>query len=1052
MRTTKIFSAAVAAVAIAAAAITFYRTRPMAELVEAADRVGYRIIEGRLTGGFTHRRLAPVTRGASRQQLVVAGLTAFTPARSAEPHERGIARLLLGDWDSAIATFESALYEETQRDGRAALAASSNAELLSDLSAAYLARGRGANRPRDLVVALDAAERAWRLRRTPEIAWNRAVTREALHLREAARQAWDDYRVLDASSAWRGEADDRVRTLSTPTTKQMWEKDQQRLFEAVDRGDQREVARIVRAYPWHTRMVAEQQVLLEWAAKHRGSAAGEKSLAFCRAVGGALYRRGELLLHDTVAQIDSVSGSKRAAIIRALATYSRAADALDEWRPAEAGPLFREAAVALQAAGSPFAQAALMYSMQADRMERHDQVLANSDRWLATDVLNEERYRANAAQVRWIRGLCYLTAGRPQAAISEYTQALEASVALGETDNATALRLMFAEAYDYVGDADGAWQQRQATLAQLAVSGSKQTHLLESMTNAGVAALRDELPAAARVFLSSELAESTDPALFDARFSTLLWRSAASRAMGDHPSALDDLRAARALVPRIPDPAVRKRAAITPEVVRDRLAQTRDARARQAILDQAIRSARELGFGFGLAQIYLDQGLEHARAGRLDAARASLFHAADELDLQRGGISDEERRSTFVDSRQPIYAALMELLVRRGEYGRAFEMLERSRARTLLDQITGRSFVVREPLSLPQIRAALDDETLLVEYGRVADRLAVWLVSKSSVRFVVLPATLDDVNRAAEWFHRSIRERHRFSEHQAATLYATLVRPWDRYLRGFERLVVVPNEQLTGVPFAALLDQTDGSFLVESHVVTIAPSASIFAACVMRDRAIVRGGDSVLVMAPATSTVSAGDREMLGATSAEVADVGATYAHADVVSGPAATREVFLMRAPRAEVIHFAGHTGVAGLRVPHLRFASDGGSPDIVHAEDIRAMRLEATRTVVLATCSSASERGDSSAQGASSLARAFLAAGAPSVIAAYWEIEDKPAAQLSRRLHAHLAAGHDAAAALRLAQLEMLAPRGGTGGKRLGTWAAFAAIGGTFREERRP
>ena len=95
-------------------------------------------------------------------------------------------------------------------------------------------------------------------------------------------------------------------------------------------------------------------------------------------------------------------------------------------------------------------------------------------------------------------------------------------------------------------------------------------------------------------------------------------------------------------------------------------------------------------------------------------------------------------------------------------------------------------------------------------------------------------------------------------------------------------------------------------------------------------------------------------------------------------------------------------------------------------------------TRVVVLAACSSA--RGEERAgEGGISVARAFLAAGVPNVIATLWPIDDAAAADFFPRVHRHLAAGVAPAEALRAAQLECIQRREAP----LGIWAAVQILG---------
>jgi CHAT domain-containing protein len=108
------------------------------------------------------------------------------------------------------------------------------------------------------------------------------------------------------------------------------------------------------------------------------------------------------------------------------------------------------------------------------------------------------------------------------------------------------------------------------------------------------------------------------------------------------------------------------------------------------------------------------------------------------------------------------------------------------------------------------------------------------------------------------------------------------------------------------------------------------------------------------------------------------------------------------------------------------------------VRVEEIATMRLRRTSVVVLAGCNTArgTRRGP---EGIISVAHGFLTAGAPSVIATLWPIDDNGAAAFFPRVHANLAAGMSPAEALRSVQLECI--RNGT--TPLSLWAAVQVIG---------
>jgi hypothetical protein len=198
-----------------------HRENGMEALAKAAP--AQRIIAGRISG-FPYQPPAPVMRGSKfdPQQnpenasllTAAAGVQRSVAARrtAANLHASGVANLLLGKDDIAIDTLHEALLAETgQRSVAAAIAESDDVALLNDLSAALSNRALAKRRALpDTVEAVRCADLAFRIGRTPEAAWNRAIAVEALNGRGRAMTAWHDYLAIDQTSDWAAEARKRM--------------------------------------------------------------------------------------------------------------------------------------------------------------------------------------------------------------------------------------------------------------------------------------------------------------------------------------------------------------------------------------------------------------------------------------------------------------------------------------------------------------------------------------------------------------------------------------------------------------------------------------------------------------------------------------------------------------------------------------------------------------------------------------------------------------------------------------------------------------------------
>ena len=111
-------------------------------------------------------------------------------------HELGVANILAKqenaeNKDAAVQALE-----------RAASTDPASGDVLTDLAAAYLARGHDGDAQR----AYDAATKAWTMKQTPAAAWNRALALETLERNQEAIDAWRKYLELDPASEWSKEA------------------------------------------------------------------------------------------------------------------------------------------------------------------------------------------------------------------------------------------------------------------------------------------------------------------------------------------------------------------------------------------------------------------------------------------------------------------------------------------------------------------------------------------------------------------------------------------------------------------------------------------------------------------------------------------------------------------------------------------------------------------------------------------------------------------------------------------------------------------------------
>jgi len=180
--------------------------RPGRELQALVAAVGTgRTIEPRLVGGFAHGPLLEAVRGRATADVVSPDVRIAAATLEKAVNERptaqnlralGAAHLIMGQFDTAIDALQSAVRQ-----------APTDATVLSDLSAAYLVRGKNEGAPEDYARAASQADKATKANAVlPEALFNRALAFEALSLAREARESWEQYLRLDGRSAWADEA------------------------------------------------------------------------------------------------------------------------------------------------------------------------------------------------------------------------------------------------------------------------------------------------------------------------------------------------------------------------------------------------------------------------------------------------------------------------------------------------------------------------------------------------------------------------------------------------------------------------------------------------------------------------------------------------------------------------------------------------------------------------------------------------------------------------------------------------------------------------------
>ncbi|CAH3190141.1 unnamed protein product, partial [Porites evermanni] len=418
--------------------------------------------------------------------------------------------------------------------------------------------------------------------------------------------------------------------------------------------------------------------------------------------------------------------------------------------------------------------------------------------------------------------------------------------------------------------------------------------------------------------------------------------------------------------------------------------------------------------------------------------------------IRANSISEDQLKISFRThpDHRCAYTHLWQSLLMLQRYGEALYTAERGRAQALLDalkvtygltSLSPRSIVSEEEVTNVSKKTTVSTVFLALQ----KNLLHVWVLRKEGnliFEQLTLPASehedsfsslLDFVlgcigagvgirceNRSMDKLNTTTsttRDEHQTSEpSQESTdllqpLYDAVLGPIEDLLDGDE-LIVVPDGALSKAPWAAL-----------SETLRIRTVPSLTSLKVITDSPIEYHSESgaLLVGDPCLKKIT--DKrgnpiyDPLKYARMEVEMIGEIL-KSQTLTGEDATKEAVLQGIASVALVHIAAHgrkeTGEIVL-APDSRWECKTFTEEdyILKLSDIQAVKLRA-RLVVLSCCHSG--QGKVSSEGVVGMARAFLFAGARSVLATLWAIDDEATMMFMKSFYQQLGSGESASVAL--------------------------------------
>ncbi|NTS77489.1 CHAT domain-containing protein [Catenovulum sp. SM1970] len=437
--------------------------------------------------------------------------------------------------------------------------------------------------------------------------------------------------------------------------------------------------------------------------------------------------------------------------------------------------------------------------------------------------------------------------------------------------------------------------------------------------------------------------------------------------------------------------------------------------------------------------VYNDLALIEKAEGNTEMAIRYFKTAIEHIESQRKIVNTDIGKITFMGDKQEVYWNFISYLIALNQVELAFEYVERSRSRALVDMLANKkafkklskelnndltnqsdialvhsgysssqdsrafkrknthslkdintilgtekeSIVSVSTVNLPEVQSLLSGNESILEYYQYKSELLAFVVDNKGIKVAKLkPVSSALVNEFSKVIKNNNTER--FTQ-ISSSLYNALVEPIDEHLKA--RILLVPHGELHGVPFYAL--NKKGQFMIDNYELSIIPSASAITYLDKTNKAT----SSVIAFGDPNS-----DRDVpkLANAKLEAHKVSNLFASNLVLTENKATEASFKEYANQFGVIHYAGHA-LYNEQMPlksSLLMAKSGVDDGELTLSEIYDLDISA-ELVVLSACETSLgyiTAGDESI----GLNRGFLTAGAKGVVSSLWKVSDKETAQL--------------------------------------------------------
>ena len=492
--------------------------------------------------------------------------------------------------------------------------------------------------------------------------------------------------------------------------------------------------------------------------------------------------------------------------------------------------------------------------------------------------------------------------------------------------------------------------------------------------------------------------------------------------------------------------------------------------------EKHLKIAIEIGDRAGEGAAYHNIGIGYSGLGQFDIAVSNFVSGVEMWNTLRSLLKSEGNwKMKFREQYEMTYTSLWRSLLRIGKINEALVAADQGRAQTLNDNL-----LIQYGLASPSSCATFDSkETTISPFTELSSqiiflaleglRINIWFLSrgqKVAFRQGKLEADITEKDPIHALLQAALRkigaevkgrcEDRTFDELDNEYLCSRELckevekscQCSDNPFRQFYDAVIGPIVDLLGSQFDELVIVSDGALcftpwaaVVESIRIRTVPSLTSYQLIARVPKGYHKKTGALLVRNPCLKELEKPPPDLPCAQ--EEVEMIASILKTSPLTGREATKAEVIKRMSSVGLIHIAAHgnkrTGEIALS-PNLGWTSTFPEKKdfILKMSDVQAANIRA-RLVVLSCCHSGRGRV-LKGEGVVGIARAFLAAGARSVLISLWAIDDEATMVFMKNFYQHLKEGKTASFAV---HQTMKCLRESERFSEMRYWAPFQLIG---------